>query len=733
MTRRNRDRLRMVLCLLPLALLLAHVQGWLHLPAVDRLDERLYDMRMLGTMPHTLDERVVIVDVDEASLSRIGHWPWSRNRVAQLIDELLNKQQVRAIGIDMVFAEADHSSGLAQLRRLLKSEPSDRDLAQWLAAITPELDFDGQLANAIQQRPVVLGYYFSSDGEPRIGQLPAPVFSQSVLPTAPTPRWSGYGANIVPLAEAATAAGFFNAITDPDGLVRTVPLLARYEGGVYESLALATYRLAVGPSQLLLEHAPSGALSALRVTDPQGRVLSRLRTSNLADAYIPFRGPGGPQGGSFRYVSAASLLLGELPPGELAGRIVLIGSTAPGLQDVRATPVAGTYPGVEVHANLISAMLDSRLPQQPDYVRGYEVSLLLLVSGLLILLPRVLQISSSVALHLGLPLALFVLDGWAFHAQGLILPLASALTLIVCLTVINLLFGYLMESRDRRQLMRVFGTYVPPELVQEMVKRPDAYSMQASSRELTVMFCDLQDFTRLSEHLDPTEVQVLLNNLFTHLTEVIYAHGGTVDKYMGDCVMAFWGAPMTCEDHADRATHAAMAIQERIKTLNAARRIEGRDPLRICIGINTGIMAVGDMGSNWRRSYTVIGDSVNLASRLEALTRVYGFNIVVGERTSVLSFEFLWQHIDRVQVKGRAQLEDIYAPVSLMTRASAELVAEIDAWNEALAAHLDGDDVPMRTFLLAAHTDSGQKLLYDTFAARLSLPRSTSAPAGLPS
>jgi adenylate cyclase len=207
------------------------------------------------------------------------------------------------------------------------------------------------------------------------------------------------------------------------------------------------------------------------------------------------------------------------------------------------------------------------------------------------------------------------------------------------------------------------------------------------------------------------------------LTEVIYAHGGTVDKYMGDCVMAFWGAPMACEDHADRATHAAMAIQERVKTLNAARRIEGRPPIRVCIGVNTGVMAVGDMGSNLRRSYTVIGDAVNLASRIESLTRVYGFNIVAGERTTVLSFEFLWQHVDRVQVKGRAQLEDIYTPISLMTRASADLVAEIDAWNEALAAYLNGNSSQLQAFLMKFGNSSEQKSLYQMFADRLTSPQ----------
>ena len=730
MTSRSRDRLRMVLCLVPLLVLLAYAMGWLAQPLLERLDSRIYDMRVLSTLSGTRDERVVIVDVDEASLSRIGHWPWSRNRVANLLDELVVRQQARAVGVDMVFAEFDNSSGLSQLRSLARDASAPgQAFNRWVESKSAELDFDGQLVAAIHKRPVVLGYYFSSDGhDTRIGELPQPVFAHDVqangVPILQSGQvWTGYGSNIAPLTQAASTSGFFNALTDSDGLLRKVPLLAEFEGAVYESLALATFRQAMGDTQLLLQHSSIGALNALLVADAQGQVIAQLNTGNDAAAFVPFRGLGGPKGNAFRYVSAASVLAGELAPGELSGRIVLIGSTAPGMQDVRATPVSGSFPGVEVHANLIAAMLDSKLPQRPDYARGYELLLLLLVGGVLILVPRRIGIVSAVVLHVLVPIGVFAFDAWLYATHGLVLPLAATMVLAVCLAVVNLLFGYLMESRERRQLMRVFGTYVPPELVHEMVKRPGAYSMQASSRELTVMFCDLQGFTQVSEHMEPAEVQVLLNNLFTHLTEVIYAHGGTVDKYMGDCVMAFWGAPMTCEEHADRATHAAMAIQERVKTLNSARRIEGRAPMRVCIGINSGVMAVGDMGSNWRRSYTVIGDAVNLASRIETLTRVYGFNIVAGERTSVLSFEFLWLHVDRVQVKGRAQLEDIYTPISLMNRASAELVAEIDEWNEALAAHLDGNSSQIQSFLVKFSNSSAQKSLYQMFAAKLALPQ----------
>ena len=366
MTRRSRDRLRMALCLVPMLLMMAYAMGWLQVPAMNRLDGRIYDMRLLSTLSATQDERVVIVDVDEASLSRVGHWPWSRNRVADLLDELVERQQARAVGVDMVFAESDDSSGLTQLRKLGR-DPAGQQLGieRWVESKAAELDFDGQLVEAIRKRPVVLGYYFSSDGhKTRIGELPEPVFAAGAQANGvpvfrSNPPWTGYGANIASLTQAATSAGFFNALTDPDGLVRTVPLLAEYEGAVYQSLALATYRQAVGGSQLLLHHTSMGSLDALIVADAKGQVLAQLNTNEQAAAFVPFRGEGGPRKPVFRYVSAASVLAGELAAGELKDKIVLIGSTAPGMQDVRATPVSGTFPGVEVLANLLSAMLDS--------------------------------------------------------------------------------------------------------------------------------------------------------------------------------------------------------------------------------------------------------------------------------------------------------------------------------------------------------------------------------------
>jgi adenylate cyclase len=408
--------------------------------------------------------------------------------------------------------------------------------------------------------------------------------------------WSGFGANIAPLAAAAPQAGFINAITAPDGVVRALPLLAEHQGRYYESLALAMFRRLLGLPQvtpgfpperfpperfLPADHAPLDSLrlvqGASELANPVGERLSAL---------IPFRCPGGPAGGSFRYVSAADLRGGRLTPGELRGKIVLLGTTAPGLLDLRATPVGEVYPGVETHANLLAGLLDGELKREPGDALGYEL-VLLVASGLLLAfaLP-LLSAAAAVSLTLAMLGAVVSLNTWLYLGHGLLLPLASALVMIGFAFALNMSYGYLIESRSRRALARLFGTCVPPALVNDMVKDLGRYSMAATTCELTVMFCDMRGFTALAETLEPTQLQALLNTVFSRLTDVIQAHGGTIDTYMGDCVMASWGAPVAMPDHAARAVAAALDMAAAVQTLNREHARQGIP----AIGLNTGPM-----------------------------------------------------------------------------------------------------------------------------------------------
>ena len=720
---------RIAVTLLPLLFAILHVLGVMPMGVVQRLDNLLYDTRLRATMPQTLDPRVVIVDIDEKSLAEVGRWPWGRHHMARLVDTLFDDQRIAILGFDTVFAESDESSGLNQLRQLahgaLADQPGFADQVEGLAS---QLDHDAQFARAVQGRPVVLGYYFTSDRNGRAnGVLPAPVIpaSEDGRASFAATQWDGFGANIAPIARAAPLAGFFNAVTDSDGVVRSLPLLAEYNGAAYESLSLAMFRLLLGgpevepgfPKQTYL---PEGyqILESVRLRKDANTALP-IAVDERVSVLVPFRGRGGPQGGSFTYISAADLLAGRVAPGSLANKIVLVGTTAPGLLDLRASPVGEIYPGVETHANLIAGLLDGRLASRPDYALGYEL-LVLMGAGLLLALGLpLLSAGRAIALTLGVLAAVVGLNTGLYLGAGLVLPLASSLLMVALAFVLNMSYGYGVESRAKRQLAQLFGTYVPPALVEEMVKDPASYSMRAQARELTVMFCDMRGFTHLSESLGPIELQALLNAVFNRLTQVIRLHRGTIDKYMGDCVMAFWGAPVKMTDHAELAVRAALEMALAIRAINAEREAQGQAVIGLGLGLNTGEMCVGDMGSDMRRSYTVIGDAVNLGSRLEGLSALYGVDIVVSDATRLQAPAFAWQWLDRVRVKGKAQAVDIYSPLGLREELTAKVAEELQQWCQVINAWTNQNWDACELHLTELRRQNEKKVLYRLYAERV--------------
>lgn len=723
---------RIAVTLLPLVLAILHAVGVLPMGVLDRLDNIIYDARLRATLPGTLDDRVVIVDIDEKSLAGVGRWPWPRHHLARLVDTLFEDQDIALLGFDTVFAEVDDSSGLRQLEQLAAGPLADQPgFAERVRSLQPQLDHDALFARAIAGRPVVLGYYFTSDREGRTsGVLPAPAIPAEALQgrRIPATRWNGYGANIALLAQAAPLAGFFNAITAPDGVVRSVPLLAEHDGRYYESLSLAMFRLLLGSPQVAPGFPPERflprsyqALESVRLV--RGDTSLAIPVDERAAALVPFRGPGGPQGGSFTYVSAADVLAGRLPPGQLKDKIVLVGTTAPGLLDLRVTPVGEAFPGVETHANLIAGLLDGELIRKPDYAVGYEL-VMLVVSGLVLALALpLLTAVRAVLLSLGMLAVLVGLNFWLYLGHGLVLPLASLLVMTGLAYALNMSYGYLVESRAKRELARLFGTYVPPALVAEMLKDPGRYSMTAATRELTVMFCDMRGFTPLSETMEPTRLQALLNSVFSRLTQVIRARGGTIDKYMGDCVMAFWGAPVHMPDHASRAVQAALDLVVAVEALNREHAAQGLPAIGVGIGLNTGPMCVGDMGSDIRRSYTVIGDAVNLGSRLEGLSRVYGVDIIASEATQAKACPFVWQALDRVRVKGKAQSVTIFTPLCPVGELAPPQADELREWEQALGAWRAQDWDACEAHLRHLQRQNAKKVLYRRYAEGVAFRR----------
>ena len=723
---------RIAVTLLPLVIALMHAVGTLRLEVLQRLDDIIYDARLRGSSSKGMDERIVIVDIDEKSLSEVGRWPWGRNRMAQLMDELFDRQQVALVGFDVVFAEADSSSGLSRLSELARNEFKDQSgFAERLRQLQPALDYDGQFARSLKDRPVVLGYYLSSEkGARTSGVLPQPVLSTQALAGRPVraTSWNGYGSNIATIAQAAPVAGFFNSITDNDGVVRSLPLLGEYQGQFYESLALGMFRMLAGSPQVAAGFSNEQVLS--RNFQGMDRVLLKHGERTLAipvdekvSALVPFRGRGGVTGGSFQYIAATDLLNQRVSPGTLKDKIILVGTTAPGLLDLRVTPVGETYPGVETHANLISGLLDGNLLLKPDYSLGYEVVSLLGAGLVLAFALPMLSALRAVALSVLVVSALVGLNFWMYFSFGLVMPLASALLMALTAFALNMSYGYFVEARSKRELANLFGTYVPPELVDEMVKDPDSYSMKAANRDLTVMFCDMRGFTKMSEKMEPTQLQELLNGVFTRLTGQIRANRGTIDKYMGDCVMAFWGAPVETGDHAHLAVKAALEMSHEIISINADHRARGLPEIGIGIGLNTGTMCVGDMGSNIRRSYTVIGDSVNLGSRLEGLSKAYGVDIVVSETTQVLAPEYVWQELDRVRVKGKAQAVAIFWPMAPADQVPEHLADELRVWNGFLQAYREQKWEQAEVALVYLLRLNPKKYLYQLYSERVASMR----------
>jgi len=686
---------RWLLGLLLTAAAALQLTGYIHSDSIERMDTFFAGLRMRLEKPE-LDPRVVIVDIDERSLAEVGRFPWSRDKVAQLVQQLTRRYGVAAVGFDISFPEADTSSGFDVLQRLSQRELKDvPGLERQLERLETQMDYDGLLAKAMQGQPVVLGY--SVSGAQRKGVLPTPAFSVDSLNGRTLDAYTigGYEANIARLQQAAHGAGIFTALPDRDGVVRSSALLQRIGDGYYPTLSLATVATALnaraiaplwqGTVDTLSEaQRKSGGLDAIALFHPEGSI--RIPVGEGLTTTVQFRGHGGPQGGAFRYISATDVLHGRAAPQLLEGAIVLVGTTAPGLNDLRATPVSAEYPGVEIHANLIKSILDDSFKSRPDVATALEVLQLLVLGVALTLALPVIAPAWSILLSLAAMAGAAALNLHFYRQYDAVLNLATILLLVVGLFIFNLAWGYFFEVRRGRALVSRFGEYVAPELVAEMAENPEKYNMDGESRDLTVMFVDVRGFTTISEGLTPKQLREYINLYLTAMSEDIRdSHRGTLDKYIGDAVMAFWGAPVAFDDHASRGVATALKMQHSAARLNADFQQRGWPQLKIGIGLNSGLMHVGDMGSSIRRAYTVMGDAVNLASRLEGITKVYGVGIAVGEATRRAAPEFAYRELDLVRVKGKNEPVAIFEPVALEAELDDAARAELRTWHEALA------------------------------------------------
>jgi adenylate cyclase len=603
---------------------------------------------------------VRIVDIDEESLRRIGQWPWPRDLVARLVDRLA-ETGAATVALDIIFAEPDRFSP-PNLVRVWQDRP---ELAAFRATLAQLPDSDAVLAESLARTPSVLAFALSERAD---GSMPAPkagFASAGDDPLLFARRFSGAVVALPALEAAAAGNGAANYFPDVDNTVRRAPLLAAVGGQLYPSFAAEALRVAQGASTYTIKS--SGAsqeesfgeqtgIAAVRIgaaivpTDAEGRLL-------LHDTgHVPAR-----------FVPAWRVLEADFDPGQVEGMIVLVGSTAEALKDVRTTPLAAVMPGVEIHAMAIEQMLAQEFLHRPDWIRGAETVGFTLLGLILIGANRYVGALWSLAIALVAWGGAFGVSWYGFtRLKYLIDPLyPSLITLVVYVS--GTLIGYLRSERERRFVRNVFSRYLSPVLVDQVSRHPERLRLGGEMRELTLLFSDVRGFTGIAERLNPQELTALMNRFLTPLTAVIQESGGFIDKYMGDCIMAFWNAPLDVKGHAAKAIAASLGMRAALARLNEELKEEalagGRAPFVLAagIGLNSGRACVGNMGSEQRMEYSVVGDMVNVASRLEGLSRAYGVDIVVGEDTAAQAPDAALLEIDLVRVKGRV------APLKIFT------------------------------------------------------------------
>jgi adenylate cyclase len=623
------------------------------LAPVEELRVRTFDTFQLIDPRVKTARPVTIIDIDEKSLAKLGQWPWPRTRIADLIANLTRLGAV-VIGFDIVFAEPD---------RLNPDVAADtiRNLDEETRAKLRALPSNDQVfADAMRRSRVVLGEsglpYVLSEFDNTL-----PVTGLAMLGEVPQPfllDFPGLLRNVHVLEQAAAGRGLFTIKPERDGIVRRVPMMMQAQGATMPSLSFEILRVATGTDTIFIKSDKAG-IKSIAVKGFE------VPTDRNGQLWIHFarRDPS-------IYVSASDVLEGRVAPERIARKLVLIGTSAVGLLDLKTTPIDPVMPGVEVHAQVLESALTRSVLSQPNYGIVVELCAAIVLGILVIAFAPLFGPITLVAVG-GLFASLLVGTSWYFYTQHRLLidftyPLLS--TTAIYLTLI--FSSFVREQAQRRQIRSAFGQYLSPALVEQLAQSPEKLVLGGEEREMTIMFSDVRGFTTISESYkhDPQGLTTLMNRFLTPLTNAILARKGTIDKYMGDAIMAFWNAPLDDKEHQLNACEAAVDMLERIDALNKQREIEAQEgghtyiPLNVGVGLNTGVCVVGNMGSDLRFDYSVLGDSVNLASRLEGQSKEYGFPIIVGSKTALAVKEkFAILELDFIMVKGKKEPEVIYA------------------------------------------------------------------------
>jgi adenylate cyclase len=691
---------------------------------VERLDHLGYDFQLRArvlTRPPVLDSPVAIIDIDDKSISAIGRWPWPRSRLAELVDKL-QSQGVVVIAFDIFFPEKQDNIAETLVNTLAKKKLMSEAVRAAIEDHVSLFDEDQTFAKSIQNNQVVLAYGFLPRPE-KHNMLPPPLLKLSPQQVKDLDMVAepGYIGNLPSLQQVAKGGGFVNIFPDEDGIVRRAPLLIEHQGAVYPALSLQAVLTYLGAEAKLItpyyhdEMVIEGVQVGSQVIplDSRGFVL------------IPFIG----RSYTFPYYSAINVLQGKIPKDALLGKIVFVGTSATGLGDLQPTSIQNPFPGVEIQATLVDGILMNHFSYMPAWTLGANV-ILTIFFGLLAafifprLGPRVLAVSILV-----FPLGLLYLNNIVWNKTGLILSILMPVVLVLVVAIFNILYGYVFETRRREQLKEMFGQYVPETHIDEMLKSRDKFNLHGEDKEMSVLFADIRNFTTISEGMSATDLVDMLNNYFTPMTEIIHKHVGTVDKYIGDLIMAFWGAPLNDKKHAYHAMLAALQMQEQLRQMRQLIETKKWPEISMGMGINSGVMSVGDMGSRFRRNYTVLGDAVNLASRVEGLTKYYGVNILVTENTQRDQPKLIFRKIDKVKVKGKKTGVAIYELVGLQAEVTPSVLQEIDNYHKALELYYLRQWEAATVAFKQLQQEDTEKKIYSIYLARIAEYQTNPPPA----
>ncbi|MGI9305880.1 MAG: CHASE2 domain-containing protein [Gammaproteobacteria bacterium] len=708
---------RMIInCAVALVLILftADFGGGSILNIVDTLERQSADWRLeRHAESGRKNKSIVIVDIDRDSLQAVGTWPWPRDQVAKIISRLSKQYEVRAAAFlfpltapdDEGLAIFDKARDMVYGGKAIAIDAADGfNLHEQLENFRGQFDYDEILAEAMKGRQIILGYNFNSSARVE-GTLPPPTDLYNIdspLEKIPDTKFSGvkwnfyrgYEANLEKILDASAGAGFVNFTAEDDGFVRRMPLLARHARKNYESLALALLRRSdvIGQTTKLFAE-KDGATSAVSAGG------NEIHLTDEGDMYLHFYGIGGAAAdfensrtAVFRYISAYDVMRGKAPKEMLQDKIVLIGSSSEALRDIHPTPLNPAMPGAELLATQIANILNDeilrRLPSTDALAFAALVAGGLLFALVSVLLTPVMCFLLTAAVCAGVVYASI----W-FWEDGLqIISLVGPLFVFIGLFLSNSISGFVFEWRSSRNLKSSFGQYVPPELAKRIGER-HSISLEGENREISVLFSDVRNFTSISETFTPKELTVVMNRMLTGLSEAVHQNDGTVDKFIGDAVMAFWNAPLDEPEHASKSVASAIAMQEAMRLLSSDLEREGHSPMRLGVGICTGNANVGNMGSKLRMAYTAMGDTVNVASRVEGLTKYYKVGILVTESTrdKCESSGIIFRMVDHVRVKGREQPLKIYEPLGEEHLLAAQTRASLSAYNAMRRAYVKGD------------------------------------------